>query len=74
MARGGGHGPGGPSAGGDAGPVVAECLDAGSLPRGVAAADPSRGSGSGFASGDVLDVALPDPVLAGLTDAARLGG
>ena len=61
-------------AGGGAGPVVAECLDAGSLPRGAAAPSLSRGSGSGFASGDVLDVALPDPGLAGLADAAASGG
>ena len=61
-------------AGGGAGPGVAECLDAGSLPRGAAAASPSRGAGSGFASGDVLDVALPDPGLAGLADAAASGG
>jgi Domain of unknown function (DUF222) len=58
---------------GDAGPV-AECLDPGSLPRGAAAPSPSRGSGSGFASRDVLDVALPDPALAGFADAAASGG
>ena len=63
-----------PPAGGGAGPGVAEFLDAGSLPRGAAWPDPSRGSGSGFASGDVLDVALPDPGLAGLADAAASGG
>ena len=45
-------------------PVVPECLDAGFLPR-VATADVRRGSGSGFASGDVLDTALPGPALAG---------
>ena len=71
---GGGVPPAGGPAGGGAGPGVAECLDAGSLPRGVAAPDPSRGAGSGFASGDVLDVALPDPGLAGLADAAASGG
>jgi hypothetical protein len=70
-------GPGGgasSAAEGDAGPVVAECLDAGSLPRGAAWASCSRGAGSGFASGDVLDVALPDPALAGFADAAASGG
>ena len=71
---GGGVPPAGGPAGGGAGPGVAECLDAGSLPRGVAAPNPSRGAGSGFASGDVLDVALPDPALAGLADAAASGG
>ncbi len=62
------------SAGGDAGPVVAEFLDAGSLPRGAAAPNPSRGAGSGFASGDVLDVALPDPALPGFADASASSG
>src|SRR5271165_3055304 len=48
--------------------AVRECLDAGFLPRGVPG--PGQGGGSGFASGDVPDMALPDAGLAGLVDAA----
>ena len=49
--------------------LVPECFDAGFLPR-VAAGDGRRDSGSGFASGDVLDVARPGPALAGFADTA----
>jgi hypothetical protein len=50
-------------------PEVPECFDAGFLPR-VASADVRRGSGSGFASGNVLDTALPGPALGGFADTA----
>ena len=55
-----------------AAPVVPECLDAGFLPR-DASGPPSGRAGrpgglSGFASGDVLDTALPGPALAGFAD------
>ncbi len=49
--------------------LAPECFDAGFLPR-VAAGDGRRDSGSGFASGDVLDVARPGPALAGFADTA----
>jgi len=65
-----GNGP--PPAGTGTGPVpvaVPETMDAGFLPRGTATPG-QRGSGSGFASGEVLDTARPGPALAGFADAA----
>jgi hypothetical protein len=56
-----------------------EFLEAGFFPRGAGAQGPGAvsrrpGTGSGFAAGDVLDVSLPGPALAGFADAVTWTG